>query len=365
MRCVRGAGHSESRELRVLLHSRPSRRPSPQEALHRRSCCRSAATLVGMARLEIIVGGQADPSGRRVRPTRRGADLGQLLRLAPGRFVDADAWRSASPGERHIARIKAVCERIAPRLVVSHASAAALHGLPWRGEFPEIVDVLDPTRATTQTLALLRKRPAADRDLRGADRMVAGGRRLTSIVMTSVDIALAHPLRTSVPVIDAALRRGTTEAELETEPRGRGHPHGRARAEYAISLGDARSDSAGESIARVALDEVGAPPPELQREFRDAQGVIGRVDFWFPEQRAVLEFDGRIKYADPGMRRVGDTAADVVVHEKRREDRLRRHPGIAAVGRVMARDCDDTAALRDVLRSIGVPTTPRRFDSVR
>ncbi|QSB22752.1 hypothetical protein [Curtobacterium sp. 24E2] len=38
----------------------------------------------------------------------------------------------------------------------------------------------------------------------------------------------------------------------------------------------------------------------------------------------IVEFDGRVKYDDP---RRGHTAADALVDEKRREDRLRRRRG--------------------------------------
>lgn len=320
--------------------------------------------LLRMARLEIIRGGSADTTGRRGRTLRRAAASGAVVRLAPGRFVEADAWRRASPGERHVARIRALDERIARRLVVSHASAAALHGLPWPGEFPDAVEVTDPARATGQSLRGLHKRAGAGRRI-GTRRMTASERAVTDLVVTGVDLAVTHPLRTSVPAIDVVLARGVDRAQLTAELDTRGAVHGRHRAEQAIALADARSGSPGESIARVALDEVGAPSPVLQQQFVDDQGFIGTVDFWFPDQRAVLEFDGRVKYADPAMRRAGQTASDILIAEKRREDRLRRHPDVDALGRIGTPEVNDTQALRAVLRSIGVPTVTRRFTTVR
>jgi hypothetical protein len=63
------------------------------------------------------------------------------------------------------------------------------------------------------------------------------------------------------------------------------------------------------------------PLPSLQSEFRDASGaLIARVDFdW--DGKVVGEFDGLVKYTK--HRRPGETASDVVIREKRREDRLR------------------------------------------
>ncbi|WIB76380.1 hypothetical protein DEJ28_11965 [Curtobacterium sp. MCPF17_002] len=313
-----------------------------------------------MARLTIITGGRADPSGRRGRTLRQRADAGTLVRLVPGRFVDADEWRRATPGERHIARIKAVHDR----LVVSHASAAALHGLPWSGEFPETVDVIDPRRTTSQGLAHVRKRPGAGRTLR-TDSMVANGRLLTDLVTTAADLAISYELRVSVPALDAAMQIGLTSRELTGEVEQRNAVHGRRRALTAIELADPASGSPGESIGRVALDELGAPRPVLQQEFRDAAGLIGRVDFWYPEQGIVLEFDGRAKYLDPALRAAGSTAADVVVAEKRREDRLRRHPDVRALGRFGWREAHDADALRGVLRSVGLPIVPRSFVHMR
>lgn len=317
-----------------------------------------------MAKLEILVGGGADSTGRRGRDHRQRALDGELVRLTPGRFVAADEWRRATPGERHIARVKALHDRLAPRLVVSHASAAALHGLPWPGEFPVAVEVIDPERSTGQSLRSVHKRAGAGRVLRTVT-MVANGRALTDLPSTAVDLAVAHPLRTSVPALDVALAAGCRSEDLRAALDRHPAVQFRDRAERALDLADARSGSPGESVARVALDEVGAPEPVLQHAFRDEHGIIGVVDFWFPDERVVLEFDGRVKYTDPSMRRAGMTASDVLVAEKRREDRIRQHPDVRGFGRISKTETDDTERLREVLRALGVPTTRRRFTRVR
>jgi hypothetical protein len=61
--------------------------------------------------------------------------------------------------------------------------------------------------------------------------------------------------------------------------------------------------------------EHGLPRPRLQTEFRDRFGLIGRVDFDFDGYETVVEFDGALKY--------GGGSPDVLIREKRREDRLR------------------------------------------
>jgi hypothetical protein len=89
-----------------------------------------------------------------------------------------------------------------------------------------------------------------------------------------------------------------------------------------VAFADARSESVGESRSRVAIARAELPPPTLQWEVRDGDGrLIGRVDFGWPEQRVIGEFDGKMKY---GRQSTGDvTEGETVYREKRREDELR------------------------------------------
>ncbi|PZE84996.1 hypothetical protein [Curtobacterium sp. MCBD17_032] len=185
------------------------------------------------------------------------------------------------------------------------------------------------------------------------------------MLSTVVDIALTQELRRSVPVLDVARQRGVERAALRTELDARSSVHGRDRARFAIEFADHRSGSVGESVARVALDEVGAPQPHLQVDFRDSSGFVARVDFWFPDQGVVLEFDGAAKYRDPAFRAAGLTAEDVLVQEKRREDRLRLVPEVRRVGRFGWAETQDTGLLRALLVGLGLPLRERRFRTIR
>jgi hypothetical protein len=118
-------------------------------------------------------------------------------------------------------------------------------------------------------------------------------------------VSFAAALRRSSPD-DADVRR-----LLDTTAYWPGSPTARA----AFGFSDARSESVGESRLRVLMSDHGLPAPALQVEFRDGRGFIARVDFFFPEFNTVVEFDGRVKYAD--------ASGEVLVLEKIREDRLR------------------------------------------
>ncbi len=115
---------------------------------------------------------------------------------------------------------------------------------------------------------------------------------------------------------DAALRTGqVTPDDLSAAVEGvSSWPHG-SRAVAMGSLADGRRESVGESRCGVDLALAGisvTPQVEIRRP---GGGLVARVDFLVDGTMVVVEFDGKVKYAD------GDPA--VLWAEKRREDELR------------------------------------------
>lgn len=149
------------------------------------------------------------------------------------------------------------------------------------------------------------------------------GFAVTSVARTLVDLARSVPFEEAVVLADGALfARLVGPAELaaaqERASRWRGGP----AALRAVSFADGRAESPGESRSRVAIWRAGLPPPVLQLEVRSASGrFLGRADFGWPKLATVGEFDGLVKYGR--LLRPGQSAADVVVAEKLREDDLR------------------------------------------
>ena len=91
----------------------------------------------------------------------------------------------------------------------------------------------------------------------------------------------------------------------------------------ALRLARGKSESPGESLTRIACFRHGIPEPELQYDVYDADGRhLGRSDFYWPEQRHLAEFDGRVKYER--LLRPGQSLTQCVLAEKRREDAMRR-----------------------------------------
>jgi very-short-patch-repair endonuclease len=118
-----------------------------------------------------------------------------------------------------------------------------------------------------------------------------------------------------------------------------------------VLLADQRSESVGESRARLLLHAIGFEPTP-QVEIRDQQGrLIGRVDFLLERQRVIVEFDGLIKYADANGRAA-------LAAEKSREDRMR------ALGYEFVRltwaDLSRPAAVNRLMRQAQARTYARR-----
>ena len=134
---------------------------------------------------------------------------------------------------------------------------------------------------------------------------------------------LLSSLEGAVVTADSALHRqpGLAEPLKDLQRRTRAQPQSRV-ARLALMLARPEAESAGESLTRVACFRHGIPCPDLQHDVFDDDGhLLGRTDFYWAQARLIGEFDGKIKYEK--LLREGESAADVVVREKRREDWLR------------------------------------------
>jgi len=297
-------------------------------------------------------------ASRESRTVRRRAAEGAEVRVGPGVFVSADRWRHCDERQRHVLRVLARVPRLADRVAASHWSAAALHRFPCLEPWPTTVSVVDPVRTTTQSVSGVLRRVGV---LPDEDVVTVHGVRATSVGRSAVDLAVASDFARAVVVLDAILHSGTaTRAELTArlDARAERCARGIAGARRALAFADDRAESPWESFTRVQADRLGTPVPVLQQEF-PLVGRTARVDFWFPDQGVVLEFDGASKYggAAPAGDRRARAVEEAVLAEKRRENELRReHPDVVrAVVRVEASEVRSLARLRGILVEAGVP----------
>jgi hypothetical protein len=303
----------------------------------------------------------ADHESAERRALQRRARRGELHVVRPGVFVPTDAIGQLLPEEHHVLLARASAPSVRPPRAFSHATAAAIHELPFVEPPPSRLQVTDPRRThpDSTTLLFVRPEPRVTRTSRWSGLEPTStatfcGASVTSLVRTLVDVAATAPAIASVPMIDAALGRRLVLPEMLVDELSAVDPKEHARADRAVAMGSPLSGSPAESIGRVRFRQVGAPDPVQQHEFARPGERRAVVDFWFPDQGVVVEIDGRAKYEDPAMLG-GSTTADAHWQEKRREDFLRSFPEVRFVVRFSWSDVMDIDAVRTALIRVGVP----------
>jgi hypothetical protein len=259
----------------------------------------------------VLAGWSDDELGRLVR-------AGELSRLRRGAYVGAVL--PADAAEVHRLLVRATVAGLRRPGIVSHQSAAVLHGLPLWDVPLDRVHVTRRPRAWNDTSAVLCCHVARVRE----DEVVGiGGLDVTDRTRTALDLARSLPHEAAVVMLDAALHRGllsidTVRARLFDIA---GTPGSRSAAR-AVTAADGRSESVGESRSRVILQRWKVAPSALQFEVRSGDGgFVARTDFAWEGQRLVGEFDGRVKYGR--LLRPGQDPGDAVFEEKLREDAIR------------------------------------------
>ncbi len=251
--------------------------------------------------------------GRSASSVRHDVRTGALVPLCRGVYVPRDAVPTEKEAQ-HRLRVRAMATR--SDYAVSHASAAVLHGIPvgW---------------ADLSEVHVTRARHGGGR-MEGGRRVHAGvldprwctvvdGVLVTTVARTLVDLAKIAPTYVAVAAADAALQLHLCSvAELRAALESvRGHPYSR-RAHLALSLCDGRSESPGESRARLVLNSGPLPVTELQISIFDERGrFVGRADGGYVEYGLLWEYDGLSKYGR--LLKPGQTIHDVVLAEKQRE----------------------------------------------
>lgn len=249
---------------------------------------------------------------------RRGRRGGGLTVVRRGTYVVGSLPSREEDG--HALLVRAAQRDLATDAVVSHVSAAVLHGLPvWN----VLLDRVHVTRNRGHGGRAGSRAHVHVAPLDVDEIQLVGGVAITSAARTIVDLARTVGFEQAVVIADAALHLGhVTAAELDAALcRAKGWP-GVPAARRVVAFADGRCESPGESRSRVAIARAGLPEPVLQWPVRTAAGdVLGFADFAWPELRTVGEFDGRTKYGR--LLRPGETIEQAVYREKLREDSFR------------------------------------------
>ena len=273
-------------------------------------------------------------------------ERGQLMRLRRGAFVRPELWSSSSAAVQHVLRVTAASAAARTRPVFARTSAAALWGLPL-DDYRAAVVILDRWRGGG------RSEPGVVRTARGArtaEVVTRGGVECTTLARTVLDLCRSRHFQEAVPLLDWCLWErnplAITKEDLVAEASVmKVAPSVWRSLEFSTSL----SGSIGESEARAVMHLLGYPRPRLQMRFTDAEGNMF-PDFYFEDDDAVAEFDGKTKYTR-NVYTKGDPA-EVLWREKKREDRLRRQ--VRTVVRILTEDVRSPRRLERKLTEGGI-----------
>ena len=244
----------------------------------------------------------------------------ELVRVRRGIYVRAGRWKSADESERYRLFIRASALTAGRPAVLSHLSAAALHGLPTIGGWPRAVHALHQGSSGGSTARFT----TSHRGVADPNAVLIGGLAVTSLARTLIDVAAGTSLLVGVTMIDHALRaRGAlTKKDLYAELAAVNPRAGAGQAERAISFASPLAENPGESLSRVRIFQLGFEVPERQVCFSNVKGHDYWVDFYWRGVRKIGEFDGKLKYTR-GQVLGGRDPGEVVYKEKRREEALR------------------------------------------
>lgn len=189
----------------------------------------------------------------------------------------------------HAARATAAARVLLPGAVVSGRSAALLWGVPTVGDADDVELTVPPTWNVSAVRGVRVRRRILPSGAVTVDR----GVRVTTPVVTALDIARELPLDDAVVVLDRLARRALRIAELRAAAEGASGP-GCRRARAAVALADGLAESPQETRLRLLLHRSSLPRPVAQHVVHDADGrFVARVDFGWPDLKVAVEYEGR------------------------------------------------------------------------
>lgn len=231
---------------------------------------------------------------------------GELVRMGRGVYARADVARKYAGlplGEQMLLALSALAVA-GPGAVVSHQTAARLHGIELLGKVSKQVTLTCRPGHGWRKRAGVRVHVT---ELPDADVSTRFGFAITTAARTVADLARELDFAGGVVAADSALQRNLTSKDelAQVIAACRGWP-GITRAAAVAGFADGRAESPLESLARIVFRDGGLPPPDLQVWLSGVDPEPEyRVDFYWHQYRTIVEVDGAMKYdLDPGRARV-------------------------------------------------------------
>ena len=249
---------------------------------------------------------------------------GAFERPRTGAYVDGPTWRRMNQEHQYAVRCRAAYIQRRTDLWLSHTSAVALTDGPLWGLDLGTVHLTRDDQRSGRADAGIRQHAGRRRD---GDVIDEHGTRLSSPLRASLEIATVGSLASALAVTNFYLHRQdfTLEQLAARYDNEMDHWPKSLHTRIVLQLANPRIESVGESRTSLFLWRAGIRVPEVQLEILDGGRLVARLDFADPDRGFWIEFDGLVKYQK--YLRPGESAADVVIAEKRREDRVRELTG--------------------------------------
>jgi hypothetical protein len=220
--------------------------------------------------------------------TRAGLTRSQL-RGARWQRISRGLYTMRADSPRNLAELSATVSGVLPRnSAFGHLTSAELRGwwLPF-GLTPGCTDLL--LASTTSNVHVQRSGIYVRRSAYTEVQDIHGI-PIVSAPITLLELAADLTLVDLVPMVDCALRNGTTAEEIDAVSRLRSR--GSRTLRRALALSDARSESWWESVLRLMHVQAGLGPVDSQVELFDGPTFIARADLHLVGTRRYPECDG-------------------------------------------------------------------------
>jgi hypothetical protein len=235
---------------------------------------------------------QAVAAGLASRSVRRRAANGTWTAVLPG------VYRAASTPESWHQKLVAALLWAGARAVISHLTAARLHGLeglgPMRAREP--IELLVPFGKRLKAPAYVAHQ---SRQLERNDRTTIDGIAVTSLARTLVDVSpRLGPKQLNVALDSGLARHRHLDLAFLRRELGRLRTQGRRISPHLGPLLDDREgdaghlDSALERRFLAALKHAGLPRPEAHYDVVEGGRRLAEVDFAYPEVKLAIELQG-------------------------------------------------------------------------
>lgn len=271
---------------------------------------------------------------------------GVLARPRRGAYVAGPVWQALDVAGQHSVRSRAVVRQAKTDAVLSHTSGLL--------EFDVPIWDLDLTDTHfTRLDGKIGRQEAGVRQHAGTvqpgDVVDRNGVAVMSATRLGLEITTLADVEHSLVVVNNLLNVGhTTLAALAERYDAMAHWPNTLITDLVLRLANPKIESVGESRTFHLCYSHRIPMPEPQYEVKDSAGqILGRVDFAWPELGVFLEFDGKVKYEK--LLKDGERASDVVIREKRREERICRQTGWTCI-RIVWSDLEHPARTAALIR---------------